>query len=143
MSKEHRLKAIETKTPRQTIELGADVARNLRRGDIILLYGELGSGKNVFVKGVCKGLGVKDDVTSSSFVIVSEYQGRLPIVHIDLYRLDAKEIKALPIEEYFLKEGITIVEWADRLINGIKGLVVRITIKDKKNREIAIEDFRD
>jgi tRNA threonylcarbamoyladenosine biosynthesis protein TsaE len=143
MSKGKRFITIISKSPQETMGVGENIANTLNPGDVIYLYGELGSGKTVFVKGVCRGLGVKEEVTSSSFVIATEYKGRFLVSHIDLYRLDRGDLAELPIDEYILDNGITIIEWADRIENNKKGLRVDIDIKDKKMREIAIEDSRD
>lgn len=140
---DHRRHTVITNSTEETIELGKKIATSLKSGDIIYLYGELGSGKTVFVKGVCQGLGVQEVVTSSSFVIATEYKGQMPVSHIDLYRLQRNDIADLPLDEYIAENGITIIEWADRINNDYKGLRVSIDIKDKNLREITIEDFRD
>ena len=129
-------------SPQETIAIGRQIAATLKLGDVVYLFGDLGSGKTVFVKGICQGLGVKEEVTSSSFVIATEYKGRMPISHIDLYRLDQKNVAALPVDEYLLENGITIIEWADR-INIKNGLRVKFDIKGVNTREIVIEEFRD
>jgi tRNA threonylcarbamoyladenosine biosynthesis protein TsaE len=133
---------IITHSPRETVALGKEIAATLKRGDVIYLNGDLGSGKTVFAKGVCKGIGVVEEVTSSSFVIATEYKGRVPVSHVDLYRLDQMESASLPVDEYLLDSGITIIEWADR-IRDTDGLRVTIQIKGKNTREITIEDFRN
>jgi len=143
MSDRKRQNIITTHSTKETIAVGKEIATSLKLGDIIYLYGDLGSGKTVFVKGVCQGLGVKEEVTSSSFVIATEYKGRMPISHIDLYRLQRRDIAALPIDEYIIEHGVTIIEWADRINGNKKGLCVNIDIKGKNVREIKIEDFRD
>jgi tRNA threonylcarbamoyladenosine biosynthesis protein TsaE len=133
---------ITTHSPQETIALGKGIAATLTRGDVVYLYGDLGSGKTVFTKGVCKGLGVTEEVTSSSFVIATEYTGKVSVSHVDLYRLDDREAASLPIDEYLLDSGITIIEWADR-IRDTDGIRVTIEIKGKNTREITIEDFRN
>lgn len=143
MSDRKRQNIITTNSTHETIAVGKKIATLLKSGDIIYLYGDLGSGKTIFVKGVCQGLGVKEEVTSSSFVIATEYKGRMPISHIDLYRLERKDVATLPIDEYILHNGVTIIEWADRINGNKKGLCVSIDIKGKNVREIKIEDFRD
>ncbi len=135
---------IITNSDRETIAVGKEVAAILKPGDIIFLLGELGSGKTVFVKGVCCGLGVKEEVTSSSFVIATEYHGHVPVVHIDLYRLTPSDLINLPLEEYVIQNGITLIEWADRINNHhMKGIRVQMEIQGVNKREIKIEDFRD
>ena len=143
MSKTKNIENMILSSPQETIELAKKVATELRPGDIIYLYGELGSGKTVFAKGLCFGLGVKDEVTSSSFVIVSEYTGDIPVVHIDLYRLDKSALALFPIDEYIISDGVTIIEWADRLNRKPDpGLHVKILINEEHNREISLEDHR-
>jgi tRNA threonylcarbamoyladenosine biosynthesis protein TsaE len=130
-------------SPQETIDLATKIAARLQPGDIAYLYGELGSGKTVFAKGLCIGLGIKEEVTSSSFVIVTEYAGRIPVVHIDLYRLDKAALDILPIDEYIIGHGITIIEWADRLnTKAGPGLHVKIMINKQNKREVSIEDRR-
>ncbi len=139
-----RTRKITSSSPKETMDLGKELAGELKPGDIICLYGELGSGKTVFVKGVCMGLGVEEEVTSSSFVIATEYEGRMPVVHIDLYRLDKQALDMLLIDEYFIEDGITVIEWADRLdAKSIAGIYVKIVIDKQKKRELTIEDIRD
>lgn len=130
-------------SPTETIRIAREIARKLRPGDIIYLIGELGSGKTVFVKGVCGGLGVKEEVTSPSFVIATEYRGLMIIAHVDLYRLPGGEANDLPVEEYTKEKGITLIEWADRITVLTNGIIVRFEIIGHKKRKIVIEDLRD
>jgi tRNA threonylcarbamoyladenosine biosynthesis protein TsaE len=138
---ELRKKTFITQSSRETRALGREIGRSLKPGAIILLYGELGSGKTVFTKGLCRGLGVKETVTSPSFVLVTEYRGRLPVTHIDLYRLDGRAAGQMPIEEYFNEHGLTVIEWAERLsfLPRAKGLKISIKILKKNSRELRIE----
>ncbi len=96
-----------------TIALGEMVGKNLRPGDILLLEGDLGAGKTTFAQGVAKGLGVNEFVNSPTFVIINEYfSGRLPLYHMDLYRVeDESQLYDLGIEEYFFGNGVCLVEW--------------------------------
>jgi tRNA threonylcarbamoyladenosine biosynthesis protein TsaE len=129
--------------PARTKEIGAEMAGDLRPGDIVYLYGELGSGKTVFVKGLCSGLGVDEEVTSPSFVIATEYSGTLKVSHIDLYRLDGVQVAALPLDEYIASSGVTVIEWADRLGSAARGVVIHFAIIGEASRELLIEDLRD
>lgn len=91
----------------------------LKAGNIVALIGDLGTGKTVFVKGVVRGLGGndEDEVTSPTFVLVNQYQGRLPIYHMDLYRLsDLRELENLGWEEFAFSSGITLIEWAEKIV---------------------------
>jgi tRNA threonylcarbamoyladenosine biosynthesis protein TsaE len=139
---EHEKKTMASNSPEETIGIAKDLANQLKPGDVLYLYGELGSGKTVFVKGVCAGLGVTEEVTSPSFVIVTEYQGMMRIAHIDLYRLDGVDVGDLPIEEYMLEKGVTLIEWADRIEVARNGIHVKITILNHEQRRIEIEDLR-
>ncbi len=101
-----------------TIKIGRVIAKNLKPADIICLFGELGSGKTVLTKGIATGLKIpQDKVISPSFVLIRIHNdGRLPLYHFDLYRLEKpQDILALGYEEYLFGEGVTVVEWADRL----------------------------
>ena len=100
-----------------TLQIGELIASVLRPGMIVALFGPLGSGKTVLVKGICRGLGVPpDDVSSPSFTILNIYSGRLPVFHFDFYRLQPETNWAeLGIDEYFYDEGVVLIEWPDRL----------------------------
>ncbi|MFH1038991.1 MAG: tRNA (adenosine(37)-N6)-threonylcarbamoyltransferase complex ATPase subunit type 1 TsaE [PVC group bacterium] len=104
-------------SPEETGELAERFAADLRPGDVIALRGPLGSGKTCFVQGCARGLGVGERyVTSPTFVLVREYRGRLPLYHVDLYRLQpGPEIGLLGLEEYLDGGGVTAIEWAEKL----------------------------
>lgn len=142
MRKKARKQVVISNSRQATIRAGEKMARQLTPGTVVYLYGELGSGKTVLVQGICKGLGVTESVTSPSFVIATEYQGDMPVAHIDLYRLDELSTAALPVDEYFKEDGITIVEWADRMKDRRSGLHITITIAGKTRRALTIEDSR-
>jgi tRNA threonylcarbamoyladenosine biosynthesis protein TsaE len=102
----------ETDSPRRTEEVGAELARQLRPGDVVLVSGELGAGKTTLVRGAARELGVTDPVTSPTFTIGSRYRGRMPIAHLDLYRLEdlgAEEPGLL--DEYLTADAAVFVEW--------------------------------
>ncbi len=103
---------------KDTLGIGKLIAKNLRKGDIVCLFGQLGSGKTVLTKGIAQGLGIKKNrVISPSFVLIREHKsGRLLLYHFDLYRLkDPKDIMAIGYEEYLYDDGVSVIEWADRL----------------------------
>ena len=88
-----------------------------QQSDIVLLTGELGTGKTCLVQGIAHGLGIEEYAFSPSFVIVREYHGRLPLYHVDLYRLDdTSEIADLGLEEYLCRDGISVIEWAEKAL---------------------------
>jgi tRNA threonylcarbamoyladenosine biosynthesis protein TsaE len=100
----------------QTKRLGAALAPALQPGDLISLTGDLGAGKTQFVQGVAGGLGIDGPVTSPTFTIIREYDGRLPLYHFDVYRLESlAELTVLGYEEYFFGTGATVIEWGDKV----------------------------
>lgn len=108
---------IVSKSVNETLKIGRVIAKNLQKGDIVCLFGELGSGKTVLTKGIAQGLGIKKNrIISPTFVLIREHKARIPFYHFDLYRLKSpKEILVLGYEEYIYNDGITVIEWADRL----------------------------
>ena len=111
-------RTVTSSSPEETINLGIEIGRVLKPGTVILLSGELGSGKTVLTKGMAQGLGVEtpDLVTSPSFVIMNIYPARLPIYHIDLYRVNnPREVEDIGLDEYIDGDGVAVVEWGDYL----------------------------
>jgi tRNA threonylcarbamoyladenosine biosynthesis protein TsaE len=141
-----------TQTPSETRRLGERIGRLLRAGDVVLLSGELGAGKTVLAQGIGRGLGVKDPIKSSSFVIMNEYEGReLRLFHADLYRLeDPEQVAELALDE-LASRGVLVVEWPERAesempqehlrvslaYDGAKGRVVGITGRGERYRDVA------
>ncbi len=118
-NKEKGTLEVLSRGPEQTLNLGRVFGEILREGDMVALIGELGAGKTVMVKGIAQGLGVENEqeVTSPSFVLVNEYEGRIPIYHIDLYRLqDLHEVENLGWEEILYGPGVALVEWAEKVL---------------------------
>ena len=142
MRKKRNKQTIISNSHQATVRAGERLAAQLTPGTVVYLYGELGSGKTVLVQGMCKGLGVTESVTSPSFVIATEYRGDIPVSHIDLYRLDRLSAASLPIDDYVKEDGVTIVEWADRINDRKNGIHIVITIVGKTRRELTIEDSR-
>ncbi len=106
---------VETNSVEETRALGERLGRQLNRGDVVALMGDLGSGKTSLVQGICRGLGVKGVVNSPSYTIVNEYAGRCSVYHLDFYRLHGREdLLSLGCEEYFYGDGICLIEWAER-----------------------------
>lgn len=104
-----------TRSPEETQALGEALGMSVRPGDLILLCGELGSGKTCLVQGIARGLDVQDSVRSPTFVLVTQHPGRLMLYHVDLYRLDnLREVEDLGLEEYLEGDGVCVVEWADK-----------------------------
>lgn len=119
-----------TRSTDETLELARAVGELLRPGDVVSLVGELGAGKTVFARGVARALGVTELVVSPTFTIVREYEGRVPLVHVDVYRIDAvQELHDLGFEEVVRDDAVTVVEWGDMIDGLLPGdrLDVRLT----------------
>ncbi len=128
-------------SPEQTSEIGRRLAVELRPGDVLALAGDLGAGKTQFAKGIAAGLGIETDVTSPTFTLIHEYPGRLPLYHIDLYRLESEEeVLGIGIDDYLDGDGVTVVEWADKFARLMpKGVRwVRFRALEGDEREIAL-----
>ncbi|MDP8230668.1 MAG: tRNA (adenosine(37)-N6)-threonylcarbamoyltransferase complex ATPase subunit type 1 TsaE [Candidatus Gorgyraea atricola] len=137
-----------THSPEETIKLGEDLAKRLSKGSVVALFGDLGSGKTTFTKGIGKGLGVKNamHINSPTFVLIKEYKGKFPLYHLDLYRLEnLQNIEDIAVEEYIYGDGVTIIEWAGKMKRLLpkKHIAVKFTIKGESEREIKIEDLGD
>jgi len=105
-------------SPEQTQKLGSRIGELTLPGDVFLLTGNLGAGKTCLTQGIAWGLGIKEYTMSPSFVLVRELQGRLPLYHIDLYRLERlEESMDLGLDEYFYGKGVCVVEWAERALS--------------------------
>ncbi|HEY1233068.1 MAG TPA: tRNA (adenosine(37)-N6)-threonylcarbamoyltransferase complex ATPase subunit type 1 TsaE [Candidatus Binatia bacterium] len=127
---------------RMTMSFGRRLAKLVQGGEIIGLRGELGTGKTTFVRGFCAGIEVspKAWVRSPTFTLINEYQGRLPVYHIDLYRIArAEEIEALNLREYLYSEGVSLIEWSERLpAHELEEyLDVSLAHRDKSKRQVT------
>jgi tRNA threonylcarbamoyladenosine biosynthesis protein TsaE len=108
-------RSYETRSAGETQGLGRELASLLRPGDVVLLLGELGAGKTCFAQGVARGLGVGEQVTSPTFTLMREYRGRMPLYHLDAYRLHGSaDLFAIGVDEYLERDGVLMVEWGDR-----------------------------
>lgn len=115
--------------------LGRRIARELQAGDIVSLEGGLGAGKTTIAKGIIAGLGITETVTSPTYTIISEYAGRLPVYHMDLYRIDdPEELTQIGLEEYLYGRGISLIEWIDRMRELPEGLIrVSLEVSNSDN----------
>ena len=133
-----------TNTPEETEALGARLARALEPGAVVAFTGDLGAGKTAFVRGLARGLGVQDRVTSPTFTIVNEYEGgRLPLFHFDLYRLScADELFDIGWEDYLARGGVCAVEWSERMEELLEPGTIRVDLRrgeDESRRVITVE----
>ena len=131
----------QSKSDKDTKEFGRKLGKKLKAGDIVCLYGELGTGKTTMVKGIAGEFGIDErDVTSPSFTIIAEHEGRLPFYHIDLYRISPDRIEELGLYEYLYDSGITVIEWAEKAEKEIPDTAIRIKLNYSgyDSREIEI-----
>ncbi len=126
----------------QTRLLASQLAATLAPGAVLLLSGDLGAGKTAFVRGLAEGLGFDTrEVTSPTFTLVHEYRGgRLPLIHVDLYRLDRADLDEIGLDPDVAAEGVVAVEWPERLVRGVRGAIaIRIEDGGEDERRITIE----
>jgi tRNA threonylcarbamoyladenosine biosynthesis protein TsaE len=132
-------------SPEETAAAGARLGATLGPGDVVALTGELGAGKTVFVQGLVRALGVVTGATSPTFVLVNEYRGRLTVHHVDAYRTSSvAELADLGLEEMMDGDGVTLVEWAERLGPLLPARAVRVRIEGvgDQPRAITLDDPR-
>ena len=123
----------------ETYKIGYELAQDLKKGDVIAFFGDLGVGKTAFTKGVCGYFGI-DYVHSPTFTIVNEYQGDITIYHFDAYRIDSQSWLDGGFDEYLFNDGICIIEWAENLTEVLPENTIKITITRDLSKE---DDYRD
>ena len=120
---------LHSRSAAETRALGERLGRRLGKSDVVACIGALGAGKTCFLQGLARGLGVLTDVTSPTFVLVNEYQGRLRVYHVDAYRTASlTELVDIGIDEMLHGEGVTVVEWADKLLPLLPARAITVTI---------------
>lgn len=131
-----------TNSPEQTLEQGKRLGQKLSDGDIVALLGDLGAGKTVLTKGIAVGLGITEDVTSPTFTLLKEYEGRLKLHHFDLYRIeDEEELTETGFYDWLGGEGVCVIEWADKAVLP-PCICVTLVGSGSDERTITIEDQR-
>lgn len=130
---------LTSRSPDETLDIGRRLSRVLRAGDVVLLGGRLGSGKTLLVSGIAEGLGVQEQVTSPSFVLVHEYDGFLKIIHADMYRIGSiGEFEELELTEE-ARDGVLVVEWGDAVSSELPDhLLVEIVITGESERMLRL-----
>jgi tRNA threonylcarbamoyladenosine biosynthesis protein TsaE len=124
----------------QTRNIGMKLGKSAAAGDVVLLVGPLGAGKTCLTQGIARGLGIHEYTASPSFVLVREYQGKLPLYHIDLYRLDKiEEVTQLGLDDYLYGNGVCVVEWADKGLTVLPGehLLIGIQVVSPLKRKLS------
>ena len=133
---------VTTRSELETIEIAQNFESEKFPNMIICLDGELGSGKTIFTKGIANALGITESITSPTFTIIKEYDGELPLYHMDVYRLDGAT-EGVGIEEYFTKGGVVVIEWADTIkdILPSERLHIKFKIIDENKRVLILTPY--
>ena len=136
---------INLNSVQDTIKFGEKLGKLLIAGDIIFLNGDLGAGKTTLSKSIGEGLGVQEYITSPTFTLINEYEGRLPLYHFDLYRLDSyEELEELGVEDYFYGNGVCLIEWAEKFSEDLPENRLEVWInrgKTDDERYIKLKSF--
>ncbi|MCI5830247.1 MAG: tRNA (adenosine(37)-N6)-threonylcarbamoyltransferase complex ATPase subunit type 1 TsaE [Treponema sp.] len=136
-----------TSTAEQTIELGCKIGSMLKAGDVIAMTGTLAAGKTTITKGIAQSLGIKDNITSPTFCLISEYEGtKMPLYHMDVYRLEgAEDFINLGVEEMLYGRGVCIIEWSEKVQSELpkKTIYMKITPAEDGTRTIEIKNWNN
>lgn len=133
---------IRTTSAEETTALGERLGKLLAPGDVIALYGDLGAGKTTLTRGIAVGMGLHADIHSPTFTLIHEHLGAIPLYHIDLYRLsDEHEIESLGLEEYIYGDGVTVIEWGEKIrsILPVERLDITLRTTGDAERELTLE----
>ncbi len=138
------MKTFTTKSAEETIELGRKIGKLLEQGDVIAMQGTLAAGKTTITKGIAEALGVKDTITSPTFCLISEYEGKMPLYHMDVYRLDGGEdFVNLGTDDMIYGNGVSIIEWSEKIMDELpkKTIILKLEPQEDGSRIITIENW--
>jgi len=133
-----------THSPEETIRFGKYIGSRISRGDVIALQGTLAAGKTTITKGIAEGLQVNENVTSPTFTLISEYHGRLPLYHMDVYRLDSTDdFLNLGVDEMLYGDGVCVVEWSEKVMAELppKSIIIKLSALESETRQIEIKNW--
>ena len=133
-------------TPEETIELGRKIGKLLKKGDVIAMQGTLAAGKTTITKGIAQALNIDDTITSPTFCLISEYYGKMPLYHMDVYRLEGGEdFINLGTDDMIYGEGVSIIEWSEKIMDELpkKTIILKITPEDDGSRTITIDNWKN
>ena len=139
-----KINKYETNNINETLKLGESFAQGLEKGCVIVLSGDLGVGKTAFTKGIALGLGIEDTITSPTFTLLKEYEGRLDLKHIDAYRLEGLDSDSLGLFDLIDDHSVVVLEWGEFLndLNFKADYAIKIDFLRQNQRDIEIEDLR-
>ena len=132
-----------THSPEGTIALGEKIGSKLVKGDVIAMQGTLAAGKTTITKGIAKALGIDETITSPTFCLISEYYGKMPLYHMDVYRLEGGEdFVNLGTDDMIYGDGVSIIEWSEKIMNELpkRTIILKITPQDDGSRKIEIDN---
>ena len=136
----------KTSSAEETIELGKKIGKLLKKGDIIAMQGTLAAGKTTITKGIAAALGITETITSPTFCLISEYQGTMPLYHMDVYRLDGTEdFINLGTDDMLYGDGVSIIEWSEKIMDELPSntIVLKITPQNDGSRLIEIDNWQN
>jgi len=131
-----------TNSQEETFDVGYELGKKAKKGDIFGLIGDLGTGKTILAKGIAKGLGINEEITSPTFTLLEVYEAAIPLYHFDLYRIsDDSELENLFFEEYWYDDGVSVIEWAERAMKRLPNdiFIIKLEYTGKNRRKITIE----
>lgn len=131
-----------TSSQEETFDVGYELGKKAKKGDIFGLIGDLGTGKTILAKGIAKGLGINEEITSPTFTLLEVYEAAIPLYHFDLYRIsDDSELENLFFEEYWYGDGVSVIEWAERAMKRLPNdiFIIKLEYTGKNRRKITIE----
>jgi len=135
-----------TKTSEETIELGYKIGQKLKKGNILAMQGTLAAGKTTITKGIAKALEISDTITSPTFCLISEYYGKMPLYHMDVYRLEGSEdFENLGTEDMLYGDGVCIIEWSEKIMDSLpkETIIINIQPQDDGSRKIQISNWNN
>lgn len=135
-----------THSPEETIELGEKIGKLLKKGDVIAMQGTLAAGKTTITKGIAKSLNIDDTITSPTFCLISEYYGKMPLYHMDVYRLEGGEdFVNLGTDDMIYGDGVSIIEWSEKIMDELpkRTIILKITPNDDGSRKIEIDNWQN
>lgn len=135
-----------TRSPEETIELGEKIGKLLKKGDVIAMQGTLAAGKTTITKGIAKSLNIDDTITSPTFCLISEYYGKMPLYHMDVYRLEGGEdFVNLGTDDMIYGDGVSIIEWSEKIMDELpkRTIILKITPNDDGSRKIEIDNWQN
>ena len=130
----------------ETTALGYKIGKKLKKGDIIAMQGTLAAGKTTITKGIAQALDISEEITSPTFCLLSEYYGKMPLCHMDVYRLDGTEdFINLGVDDMLYGDGVCIIEWSEKIMDELpkNTIILRILPQDDNSRKIEIENFNE